>query len=314
MNNPAISVIVPIYNVEKYIRRCIDSILSQTFTNFELLLIDDGSNDKSGEICDEYALHDNRIRVFHKENNGVGSARQLGVNEAKGDFSIHVDGDDWIETNMLEEMLNKIEQSASDILITDYLEDRHLTSSYRGQTICGTSSIEVLEGILQGKLLGVLWNKLIRHTLYKKYDIKFIPGIDYCEDVLVLAQLLQERVTVSFLHNAYYHYDHQYTFSITRNYTAKTYLAQKKFLDKLSEILPSKLKHLTLCTALRFKAEAFSHNILPSEDFYNYYPASLRAILRANISRSKKICFLIAYFKMFNFAKWLYNKYHRNNN
>ena len=84
--NPKISVIVPVYNVEKYLRRCIDSILVQTFTDFELLLIDDGSKDKSGEICDEYAKKDKRVRVFHKVNGGVSSARNLGLDYAKGQW------------------------------------------------------------------------------------------------------------------------------------------------------------------------------------------------------------------------------------
>lgn len=97
MNNPKISVIVPVYNVEKYLSRCIDSILAQTFTDFELLLIDDGSKDKSGNICDEYAKKDSRIRVFHKENGGVSSARNLGLDNAEGEWILFVDADDWIE-------------------------------------------------------------------------------------------------------------------------------------------------------------------------------------------------------------------------
>lgn len=97
MNNPLISVIVPVYNVEKYLSRCIDSILSQTFTDFELLLIDDGSKDHSGSICDEYAKTDSRIRVFHKENGGVSSARNIGLDNAKGEWVSFVDADDIIE-------------------------------------------------------------------------------------------------------------------------------------------------------------------------------------------------------------------------
>ena len=124
MKNPQISVIVPVYNVEKYLSRCIDSILSQTFTDFELLLIDDGSADSSGKICDEFAMKDERIRVFHKENGGVASARQLGVDEAKGLYSIHADGDDWVEPNMLERMYLKITETGADMVITDYFSDK----------------------------------------------------------------------------------------------------------------------------------------------------------------------------------------------
>ena len=101
MNTPKISVIVPVYNVEKYLPRCIDSILSQTFTDFELLLIDDGSTDESGKICDEYAKKDKRIRVFHQENGGVSATRNLGLEEASAEWICFVDSDDWVEEDCL---------------------------------------------------------------------------------------------------------------------------------------------------------------------------------------------------------------------
>ena len=93
---PKISVIVPVYKAEKYICRCVDSILAQTFTDFELLLIDDGSPDNSGAICDEYAASDSRVKVFHKENGGVSSARNVGLDNACGEWITFVDADDWI--------------------------------------------------------------------------------------------------------------------------------------------------------------------------------------------------------------------------
>lgn len=108
MNNPKISVIVPVYNAEKYLHRCVDSILAQTFTDFEVLLINDGSKDKSGTICDDYAKLDSRVRVFHKENGGVSSARNIGVENMVGDYSIHVDSDDEILPTMYEKLYNKV--------------------------------------------------------------------------------------------------------------------------------------------------------------------------------------------------------------
>lgn len=102
MNNPKISVIVPVYNAEQYLHRCVDSILAQTFPDFELLLIDDGSKDRSAEICDEYAWKDDRVRVFHKENGGVSSARNFGLDNAKGEWVSFVDADDIIYSNNLD--------------------------------------------------------------------------------------------------------------------------------------------------------------------------------------------------------------------
>ena len=96
-----ITVIVPVYKAEKYVLRCVDSILAQTFTDFEVLLIDDGSPDRSGEICEEYAQKDARVRVFHKDNAGVSSARNLGLDNAKGEWVTFVDSDDWVHEDFI---------------------------------------------------------------------------------------------------------------------------------------------------------------------------------------------------------------------
>lgn len=105
MNSPKISVIVPVYKAEKYLHRCVDSLLAQTFQDYEILLIDDGSPDRSGEICDEYAKRDARIRVFHKENGGVSSARNTGLDNANGEWIAFVDSDDWVESDYLQIMI-----------------------------------------------------------------------------------------------------------------------------------------------------------------------------------------------------------------
>ena len=100
-STPKISIISPVYNAEPYIVKCLDSILAQTFESWELILVDDGSLDRSGNICDEYAAKDSRIVVIHKKNEGVGAARQTGMDNATGEYIIHVDPDDWVESDML---------------------------------------------------------------------------------------------------------------------------------------------------------------------------------------------------------------------
>lgn len=114
---PKVSVIVPVYNTEKYLAQCVDSILSQTFTDFELLLINDGSKDKSGFICDEYAIKDCRVKVFHKENGGVSSARNWGLDNAKGDWITFCDSDDWLEKNYLQSLLS---HSDADLVMASF--------------------------------------------------------------------------------------------------------------------------------------------------------------------------------------------------
>ena len=117
---PIISIIVPVYKAEAYLHRCVDSLLIQTFTDFEILLIDDGSPDRSGAICDVYAAKDQRVRVFHKENGGVSDARQFGVDHALGEYIIHADPDDWVDPTMLEELYRKACETDADIVIADF--------------------------------------------------------------------------------------------------------------------------------------------------------------------------------------------------
>src|SRR5690625_1367019 len=116
-----ISIIVPVYNLEDYLHKCIDSILAQTFTNFELILVNDGSTDRSSEICEEYASIDHRIRVIHKKNGGVASSRNAGLEVAKGEYIGFVDNDDYINEYMFETLYNNARTYSSDILFCDYL-------------------------------------------------------------------------------------------------------------------------------------------------------------------------------------------------
>ena len=118
-----ISVIVPVYNVEPYLRQCIDSILGQTYKDLQVLLIDDGSPDGSGDICDEYAQKDHRIEVFHTENRGLSAARNLGISEAKGDMISFIDPDDWIEYRLFEVLYTVLERTGADISACSFAEE-----------------------------------------------------------------------------------------------------------------------------------------------------------------------------------------------
>ena len=305
-NAPAISVIVPVYNVEQYLPRCINSILSQTFTDFELLLIDDGSTDKSGEICDAYSKEDRRIRVIHKENHGVSSARQVGNDNATGTYSIHADGDDWVEPQMLEKMYEKAFDMQADMLIADYYIDINGKEKYINQITDKTVPFDILKEILKGNLFGTLWHKLIRHSLYKEYNIRFISGINYCEDVLLLAQILKLDIKVSFLHEAYYHYDQQNISSITRNYTKESFIARQKYIRALEDILPVSCGDIIRSVAFKAKRGAFMHGVLRKEDFYNYMPTSLSEILFDKYGTRLKLCMLLSYLGLFDVAKALW--------
>ena len=126
-----ISIIVPVYNTEKYLDQCIQSVLVQTYTNWELLLINDGSTDLSGTICDQYATKDRRIRVFHKENGGVSSARNVGLDNARGKWIMFIDADDWVEPSMLKELRTVALDNNADYVYCDLLFDYGKYQKYK---------------------------------------------------------------------------------------------------------------------------------------------------------------------------------------
>ncbi|WP_458449492.1 glycosyltransferase family 2 protein [Fibrobacter sp.] len=203
---PQISVIVAVYAAEKYMRRCLDSLLCQTFRNFEVILVDDGSKDQSGKICDEYAKKDSRVRVIHKENGGVASARQCGLDNATGDYVIHVDPDDWVEPTMLEEMLQNAIENSSDMVICDFIRHEDKKSHYFSQKPKSLESQNVMRELFQG-LHGACWNKLVRRSLFKEFNISFPPKMVVWEDLFVSIHLAIHDIRISYIPKAFYHYD-----------------------------------------------------------------------------------------------------------
>ena len=302
-NSPKISVIVPVYNVEQYLPRCIDSILAQTFTDFELLLIDDGSTDNSGKICDEYAGKDSRIRVFHKENGGVASARQLGIEKAQGEFSIHADGDDWVDEDMLEEMYNMALLKQADIVVVDYYVNYQKKEFYRKQEF----SQPLLKAILNGCVMGSLWNKLIKHSLYRKYSVHFCQDINYCEDVLVLVQiLLNHDVSIYYLNCAFYHYNRENLTSITRNYTQETYVERKKFFQELIKRLPVNRYKIEIdSVAFEIKSEAFYYRMITKSEFIEGKSMRFFNILKHKCRLKLKLCLCIASLGLYDYSQKL---------
>ena len=232
-----VSIVLPVYNAYATIRHMLESIMVQTMAEFEVLMIDDGSTDQSGEILDEYAAMDTRFKVYHKRNEGVAMARQLGVDNAKGEYCIHADADDWVEPTMLGELYAKAKKENVDVVIADYF-----VSSKQGESICkqqpsDNTPGQMLQDMFANKLFGSLWHKLIRTDLYRKYNARFFKGINHCEDLLVWVQLLQHsEIRVAYLPKAYYHYVVNET-SITRHFTRQTYEMRLQFLEKLKKLL-----------------------------------------------------------------------------
>ena len=235
---PKISVIVPVYKAEVYLHRCVDSLLAQTFQDFEILLIDDGSPDRSGEICDEYAKKDKRIWVFHKENGGVSSARQYGMDQARGEYVIHADPDDWVEPDMLQELYREAKAEDADMVICDYYCDKRDKTVYKSQKPSALDHETVFYEMFQ-RLVCSSWNKLIRLSCFRQFDVKFPLKLFYGEDLFVNACLLVHNIKVAYLPKAFYHYD-LYTNenSLVHRPIEKTLLQEQILYKQLKNRLP----------------------------------------------------------------------------
>jgi glycosyltransferase involved in cell wall biosynthesis len=204
-----VSVIVPVYNAEKYFKRGIDSILAQTYTDFELILVDDGSQDKSGRMCDDYAMSNPQVHVFHQSNKGVSAARQVGLDAATGEYVIFADPDDWIDSTMLDDLYQKAKQDGADVVICDFWINRENEEFYYcQQRPADMDSSVILRQFLLGQLHGSTCNKLYRLQLIKEHSVSFPQGINYCEDLWFNSIVFHDCAPrVSYLDNAYYHYD-----------------------------------------------------------------------------------------------------------
>lgn len=204
---PLISVIVPIYNIEQYVEKCINSICMQDYKNLEIILVDDGSTDRCGEICDKLAQTDQRIVVIHKKNGGLSDARNTGIEKANGEFYSFIDGDDWIAPKMISALYERIDEDESDIAqcgawSADTNDQILITYTQENQTLTGFQALELLDGDT-GVLFGVTWNKLYRKKLFN--DVRFPYGKCH-EDVFVMHELFDQCKMVSLLSAAMYAY------------------------------------------------------------------------------------------------------------
>lgn len=232
-----ISIIIPIFNAQKTLKRMLDSLRAQTFQDYEVIMIDDGSTDNSSGICDEYVKSDSRFKAIHQSNAGVAMARKKGIENACGEYSIHVDADDWVEPTMLEEMYWKARTDNADIVICDYFILNNDGSKIYKQQKVSLNPNETLKRIFEGDVFGALWNKLIRTELYQVYKVQFFKDINYCEDVLVCAQILKSPdVKISHLKKAYYCY-YMNNDSITHKVSKHNYNGLLLLQIKIKEIL-----------------------------------------------------------------------------
>lgn len=217
-----ISVIVPIYKTEKFLEKCVNSILQQTYKDLEVILVDDGSPDGCGEICDAYAQKDSRVRVIHKENGGRSSARNAGIECAQGEYLAFVDSDDWIDPEMYETLLRLAKETDADIAECSYrfyrpwkTENKVLDGENTGK-ISVYSNVEALEKLYFGPQLFseiaiMVWNKLYKASIFE--NIRFIEGYNF-EDVEITPRVLYKAKKIAKIDRSFCNYNiHLNTYS-----------------------------------------------------------------------------------------------------
>ncbi|WP_321995065.1 glycosyltransferase family 2 protein [Clostridium butyricum] len=199
-----ISIIIPVYNVEKYLARCLESIVNQTYKNIEIIVIDDGSTDESGRICDEFAKKDNRIIVIHKKNGGVSEARNAGLGVCHGEYIGFVDPDDYIEPNMYSIMVNSSKEKSADIVVCGYkvFGDRVEECIFENREY---KTDEAMCLLLKNRYMpSFLWNKLFKSELF--HNKSFLVGYRY-EDLLIMHELFKDaKKVVAVSEQLYFYY------------------------------------------------------------------------------------------------------------
>lgn len=270
-----ISIIVPIYKIERYLRQCIDSILAQTFTDFELLLIDDGSPDECPAICDEYAKKDARIRVFHKPNGGLTSARNCGLDNAKGEWIMHIDGDDWVAPTYIEELYNAAIKNDADIAICGFrfaYEDGRYIEEH--PTLWDNNKSASLNRYIASTWT-TAWGSIHKSSLYHNNGVRSPKNITYCEDFHLMARLCYFADKVVSIDRPLYNYRQQSS-SIMHNIDERTWMSARivykeiiDFFRKYGEIETYKK---TLSWRTINAAKNMTLDSSRFEEFNNYNP------------------------------------------
>ncbi len=271
MSTPKISVIIPVYNADKTIKKCLDSFIAQSLKEWELVLVDDGSSDSSGQICDEYAEKDSRFIVIHQDNAGVSAARQAGLNATTGEYVIHADPDDWVEPSMLEELYNKACEDNADMVICDFFIENRGDILYSNQCPISLNANFVLNNMFGSRTIhGSCCNKLVKKSCIDYCQAIFPLGVNYCEDICFNVQLLKNDIKVTYLNKAFYHYVQNPT-SITNNSSRDNFNSLKNFVSFLTLQL-SEFSIPVILTKEEVKKYAFRYSVISNKELINLYP------------------------------------------
>lgn len=246
MGKVEVSILMPVFNVEKYIKYAIESIQAQTLENWELIIVNDGSTDNSSKICDDIAKEDKRIKVIHKSNTGVSDTRNILLNNANGEYIVFVDSDDYIEKNMLEVLINKIELYNADLSVCGIIEDKiindlivssKINKYYPKDFLEITEMKEYIMEYGNSNLLNSLCNKLYKNNIIRKSNIVFDTNIENGEDLLFNLEYMKHIKSLVFCEEQLYHYARRQNQSITNKYVDDMYYKGLNIHNVIEEFL-----------------------------------------------------------------------------
>lgn len=307
--NPLISIIVPVYNGDKYLSRCVDSILNQTFQDWELLLVDDGSTDKSGEICDEYATKDKRVKAFHKENGGVSSARNIGLDNANGDWITFVDSDDFIDSAFFETFA--VLQS-SDLYIVGIKFINSTTTLLPPERCIRIENVTELDDLLNKLYFTVPWGKVYKNDIIQRNKIRFNVNLKIGEDTDFVLKYLIYINDIRFVSKPLYHFFNDEKGKITKyTLTADEFITHTVYIKKSLTALCKKLNYefpVTNSVLMKYYSHLFYVHLMSIQSYttfkkeagkykasnVDYYSKSLRnAFMMKLIKISPLVVFLL---------------------
>jgi len=259
---PDITVIIPIYNAENFLEMAIDSVLLQSYPKFEILLINDGSTDKSEFICESYVEKDNRIRLINQTNRGVAAARNKGIELARGKYIIQVDADDNLLPDALKLLIERARENDTDLVIGEYIVKRNSKETLV-KTVAFNNSRDLLKKIIIGQIHSGLWNKLIKRECY--FDVIFEEDVNYMEDKLIMTKILLKEPTVTTINFPVYRYV-QHSSSITNMLSTDSLISMEIVINNIERLLVDKPEfgHLIQVLKLNYKITLLNNSSNPS--------------------------------------------------
>jgi len=297
-NNLLFSIIIPVYNIEQYLKQCLESIINQSYNNIEVILINDGSTDKSGVICEEVSILDNRFKVVHTENRGVSSARNMGLSIATGDYIVFVDSDDWLENKAIEKINNLLQDRLYDLIIFGVVKEinNQQIPMYSNQTSGCINSNKDIENVLPLLIKQEVINppfKVYKHELIRNNGIKFETSVNIAEDYLFNMQCFLNANSLYVMEDILYHYMIRDNISLTRKFQVDKYQKLMQVNDKLKDIVSLKgnndrIEEALLYIRLKNIYSCFL-DIFNKDCKYNYQEKL--AHLKRIINKEKKVNF-----------------------